>query len=68
MNTAVVGFASEAAKPWNPCSIPYTTTVTEKSPSVRKRSAAPTFGIHLPFLSDAIATPIENQMNASLNA
>ena len=30
------------------------------------RMIAPTFGIHLPRLSAAIATPIENQMKISL--
>ena len=66
MNTASVGEAWWAEKPWNPCSTPYTTTVSEKNPSVKKRRNAPAFGIHLPYRSDAIATPIEIQMNVSL--
>ena len=32
------------------------------------RTIAPTFGIHLPWRSEAIATPIEIQMKTILNA
>ena len=42
------------------------TTVIEKKPSTMMRMNAPTFGIHLPWRSETIATPIEIQMKMSL--
>ena len=41
-------------------------TVTEKRITMKKRMTAPKFGIHLPRLRAATATPIENQMKISL--
>jgi hypothetical protein len=38
--------------------------VTVKTPSTKTRRNAPTFGIHLPWRSETIATPIESQMNS----
>ena len=66
MKTARVGETWCPEKPWKPCLIPYTTVVIEKSPSVKKRRIAPKFGIHFPCFNEAIATPIEIQMNSSL--
>jgi len=40
--------------------------VNEKNPSTAMRRIAPRFGIHLPYRSDTIATPIDSQMNESL--
>ena len=42
------------------------TSVSVKKPSTITRISAPTFGIHLPRLSETIATPIEIQMKRSL--
>uniref|UniRef100_A0A6J6A0G5 Unannotated protein n=1 Tax=freshwater metagenome TaxID=449393 RepID=A0A6J6A0G5_9ZZZZ len=41
-------------------------TVIEKRPRTMMRMIPPMLGIHLPRLSAAIATPIENQMKISL--
>ena len=40
--------------------------VIVKRPSTRTRMSAPTFGIHLPRLSETMATPIEIQMKRNL--
>ncbi len=61
------GLNSEAAKPLKPCSMPYRRTVNEKNQRTPTRMNAPAFGIHLPRRSEATATPMLIQMNASLN-
>ena len=40
--------------------------VSVKKPSTMMRMSAPTFGIHLPRLSETMATPIESQMKRNL--
>ena len=48
--------------------LPQVTALDDYRPSTITRMNAPTFGIHLPCLSETIATPIEIQMKASLKA
>ena len=41
-------------------------TTIVKKPSTMMRMKAPTFGIHFPWRSETIATPIEIQMKMNL--